>query len=81
MAAPVAAPFPRGSFVGCICSHAMVSRHQADPRRVQRISGPLLDRIDIHVAFPFESNIAVPTLPETGQGIPECLSPHSDPRN
>jgi hypothetical protein len=27
------------------CSMSMVSRYQADPRAVQRISGPLLDRI------------------------------------
>jgi len=30
----------------CTCSHAMVSRYQ------KRISGPLLDRIDIHVEVP-----------------------------
>ncbi len=31
----------------CTCSHAMVSRYQSDPRRVGRISGPLLDRADL----------------------------------
>jgi hypothetical protein len=36
------------------CSFAMVSRYQADPRGVRRISGSLLDRIDTHVALPSE---------------------------
>ena len=31
----------------CTCSLSMVSRYQSDPRRVGRISGPLLDRADL----------------------------------
>ena len=31
----------------CTCSHALVTRYQ------KRISGPMLDRIDIHVEVPF----------------------------
>jgi predicted ATPase with chaperone activity len=53
----------------CTCSHAMVSRYQSDPRRVGRISGPLLDRADLQVdniRCPYgDSNVKITNAPST----------------
>jgi magnesium chelatase family protein len=40
----------------CTCAHAMVTKYQ------KRISGPLLDRIDIHTSSPCFLGIEVPRV-------------------